>query len=244
MKSFNCFLAALLLCLTLCGCQTERRELPPEITTVPEMKTAGGFSAVTNYVRSARDQSFAYTDKNENTIVCDYSIPALVPDSDDAKAINEEILAAYGEYFSAAQIAVNNNRDPEPDGIRYNAYLNDDIVTIVIVTEAQGHNLSYRVYNYNKATDKRLDNDGLLHYLQRDAESTYEELKNALTEDYTAKYSADNYPDDYYYQLDLTTNDEALRQSQFYLNADAELYAVCTEYISMGNGSYQVLIAA
>ena len=99
------------------------------------------------------------------------------------------------------------------------------------------------MYNYNKTTGKRLDNEKLLSYLQRDSESTYSDLKQALEDDYTSKFKYENFPDDYYYQMELTVGDEAVRQSQLFLNKEAELYAVCTERASVGSGEFQVLIS-
>ena len=64
-----------------------------------------------------------------------------------------------------------------------------------------------------------------------------------MEEDYLAKFKEEKFPDDYYYQLDLTISDEAVRRSQMFLNADAELYAVCVEYAGVGDGEYSVLIS-
>ena len=151
-------------------------------------------------------------------------------------------MSIYSGY-NCAKEAESNNKTPAYDSIDYEAYVNDDIVSIKITAENAGHNLSYSVYNYNKTTGKRLDNEKLLSYLQRDSESTYSDLKQALEDDYTSKFKYENFPDDYYYQMELTVGDEAVRQSQLFLNKEAELYAVCTERASVGSGEFQVLIS-
>ena len=79
--------------------------------------------------------------------------------------------------------------------------------------------------------------------MQCDSESAYAALKKALTEDYMSKFKPEDFPDDYYYQLELTVGDEALREAQLFLNADAALYAVCTEHADVGSGAFEVLVA-
>ena len=243
MKSFKIVCAALLTALMLCACQSPARELPPEITTVPVMQSPSLKKAVESYVATGREQTFTYTDKNDAEIACVYRVPALRDDSDGAKAINAAIAAAYEDLFMQAQVAVNNNREPEPISIRYDAYLNDDIVTLLITSEGQGHLLHCRAFNYNKTTREQLDNEGLLRYVQCDSDSAYAALKKALTEDYMSKFKPEDFPDDYYYQLELTVGDEALREAQLFLNADAALYAVCTEHADVGSGAFEVLVA-
>ena len=125
----------------------------------------------------------------------------------------------------------------------YNAYLNDDVITLLITAEKKGHAITYDVYNFNKTTGKQLDNEGLIKYLGLDTSETYSTLKAALQDDYTSKFKFDDFPDDYYYQLEMTVGDEAITRSKLFLNGDASLYAACTERASVGAGEFEVLIA-
>ncbi len=247
MKTYKYILIAALMCLLFSACHDGDNggsaDAPQEITTVPVTTRAPESSEISSCVRVGREETFSYTDKNKNTVSVIYRIPALTFDTPDAQKINSEISDEYSEAFSAAFEAASAKKSPEYSGINYNAYVNDDIVSLVITEESSGHKLSYRVYNYNKTTGKQLDNEGLLAYMHRDADETYAELKTALEADYLAKFKEENFPDDYYYQLDLTTGDEAIRKSRMFLNADAELYAVCVEYAGVGDGEYSVLIS-
>lgn len=244
MKRFSIWCAAALLCVLLCACHNDRIWLPTslDIPTVPVTTEATEPPEVRASVMVGREQTFSYTDKNKNTVSCLYRVPKLTAQTEDAEAINAKIAHDFDGLFSAAQKAVNNNKDPEPDSINYTASVSDDIVTLLITVEWQGHRLTYAAYNYNKTTGKQLDNAALLNYLQRDYDETFSGLKESLQQDYTAKFREENFADDYYYQLDKTISDEAVQRSQLYLNPDAELYAVCTEYASTGNGAFQVLI--
>lgn len=245
MKNFKLLLILLLLCLILTACNNKGSGISASepVTTVPASTVPANSSAVNDCVAAARVETFTCTDKNKNTVKTTYRIPALKFDTPDALEINGDIQKRYSDAFSEAKEAAGNNKTPAYDSIDYEAYVNDDIVSIKITAENAGHNLSYSVYNYNKTTGKRLDNEKLLSYLQRDSESTYSDLKQALEDDYTSKFKYENFPDDYYYQMELTVGDEAVRQSQLFLNKEAELYAVCTERASVGSGEFQVLIS-
>ena len=244
MKSFKPFFAALLY-LTLCACGAAAKgggDTPPPAVTVPTEIQLNIDSEVAAHVKAGREQSFFCTDKSKNTVSYLYSIPSLTDKTDGARAINADISAKYDGLFTKAQEVTAQNKPPEPENISYRAYINDDIVTLIITGEGQGHNLTYTVYNYNKSTGKQLDNAALLQYLQRDYDKTFDALSKALEADYVAKFKPDKFPDDYYYQLDLTVGAEGVRQSQLFLNSEAELYAVCTEHAGVGSGTFQVLI--
>ena len=224
MKNFKMLLILLLLCFILTACNNKGRggSEPEPVTTVPASTVPQKSSAVNDCVAAAREETFTCTDKNKNTVETTYRIPALKFDTPDALEINGDIQKRYSDAFSEAKEAESNNKTPAYDSIDYEAYVNDDIVSIKITAENAGHNLSYSVYNYNK---------------------TYSDLKQALEDDYTSKFKYENFPDDYYYQMELTVGDEAVMQSQLFLNKEAELYAVCTERASVGSGEFQVLIS-
>ena len=244
MKSYKLLCAVLLLILTLTACgEKKAHDVPPVNTTVPVTTRPKESSKVLDCVGFGREQMFRYTDKNKNEVSVVYRIPKLRFDTPDAQAINEEITQRYTPLYNKAGQTAAEKRMPEPISIDYSAFVNDDIVTLLIKSEEQGHNMDYDVYNYNKKTGKRLDNAGLLRYLQRDYEDTFASLKTALEADYLSKFKEENFPDDYYVRLENTTGDEAIKKSSLFLNGQAELYAACTEYAGVGDGEFQVLIS-
>jgi len=117
------------------------------------------------------------------------------------------------------------------------------VVSLVITREGAGHDLSYDVYNYNKTTGTRMDSAAVLAYLNREYDEIIATLQDALQADYTAKFSEEAFPDSYYDCLYRTLSEEALSKAQFFLNEDAELYAICTEYADVGDGEFQVLLS-
>ena len=245
MKNFKLLLIILPLCFIFAACSgnASSSSAPQPVTTVPATTVPSKASKITDCVTAGREETFTCTDKNKNTGETTYRIPALKFDTPDALEINSDIQKQFSEAFSEAKEAESKNKTPAYGSIDYEAYVNDDIVSIKITAEDSGHSLSYSVFNYNKTKGERLDNEKLLSYLQRDSESAYSDLKQALEDDYTSKFKYENFPDDYYYQMELTVGDEAVRQSQLFLNKEAELYAVCTERASVGSGEFQVLIS-
>ena len=245
MKICKLLLFLLPLCLLLTACNDEKSSSKPvsEIVTVPVTTKPLDTSKAENCVITAREETFTCTDKNKNTVETVYRIPALTFDTPDAVAINSEINKKYEGDFAAAKEASGKNKYTPYDSINYEVFLNDAVISILITSENTGHNLSYSVYNYNKTTGKRLDNKGLLSYLQRDYGQTFAKLKKALEDDYTSKFKYENFPKDYYNQMELTVGDEAVAQSQLYLNGDADLYAVCVEHAGVGSGEFSVLIS-
>lgn len=248
MKIFKPLLLLLPLCLLLGACSADESSSEPSVpeTTAVALTTNANDkdqSKVHDCVTAAREEKFTCTDKNKNTVETVYRIPALCFNTPDALAINKEIEDKFNEDFSAAKAASSKNKYTAFDSIDYTANLNDDILSIIIIAENSKHNLSYSVYNYNKATGKRLDNKGLLEYLQRDYDQTMAQLKERLEDDYTSKFKYENFPKDYYYQMELSVGDEAIAQSQLFLNEEADLYAVCIEHASVGEGEFSVLIS-
>lgn len=196
-----------------------------------------------SHISAGREETFTYTDKSGAQHSVTYQLPRLNFNTKAAQTINQQIEERYSADFEAAAAQQEKNAAPELAGISYQANINDDIITLVIQREEQTHAITYGVYNYNASTGEQLDNSGLLAYLQRDEEQTYSDLKKALESDYYAKYQYEDFPSDYYYQLERTIGDEALHSCTFFLNSQGELYAVCTEYISVGAGQFEVLIS-
>ncbi len=242
MKSFKLCLAALLLCLSLCACQggadsAAETTAATEPATEAETEPPAGAPVVVG-----KEETFSYTDKQNGAQNATYKLPSLQFSTPDAQRINREIEEQYAAVFETAAQEQSSQAALSVTSLDYDANVNDDVASVVIKTETQAHTVSYTVYNFNIATGNQLYNAGLLSYLQLDYDQTFASLKEALEDDYYSKFKVENFPDDYYYQLDRTTNSDALQQSQLFLNSDGILYAVCTEYAGVGAGEFQVLL--
>ena len=137
MKNFKMLLILLLLCFILTACNNKGRggSEPEPVTTVPASTVPQKSSAVNDCVAAAREETFTCTDKNKNTVETTYRIPALKFDTPDALEINGDIQKRYSDAFSEAKEAESNNKTPAYDSIDYEAYVNDDIVSIKITAD-------------------------------------------------------------------------------------------------------------
>ena len=244
MKFYKIIPLLLGLALVLGACQSavqQEQETTAAATAAPV--TVPDDPDPNSHISAGRGETFTYTDKSGAEHSVTYQLPQLNFNTKAAQTINRQIEERYAADFAAAAEQQDKNAAPELAGISYQANTNDDVITLVIQREEQSHAITYGVYNYNAATGEQLDNDGLLAYLQRDSAQTYSDLKKALESDYLAKYQYEDFPEDYYYQLERTTGDEALQNCTFFLNSQGELYAVCTEYVSVGAGQFEVLVS-
>lgn len=225
------------MCVLLTACQSSTQSASSAQDTAAPTETAEPTTDPVpgEYVITGQEKTVTDNDGKNETV---FRVPKLNLDTDGAKAINSAITERYGAEIEAAGQGKSGY-----SSINYSAYLNDDIITLLITAEKKGHAITYGVYNYNKATGKQLDNSGLLEYMGLSEPDIYAELKEALQDDYTSKFKYDDFPDDYYYQLEMTVGDDAIAESQLFLNSDAELYAACTERASVGAGEFEVLIA-
>ena len=244
MKSYKIIGCAALLCLSLCAC---RNSTPADSVSEPPALTVPTTTApvdpkAAEAVKTGREETFTYTDKSGGSHSTVYRIPALNDDTADARQLNAIISATYNDAFEAAEQAQKKQSAPALTSLTYDANVNDDIVSLVIKSEDRSHTVTYNVYNYDRGTGKNLDNESLLTYLQLDYEQTFQDLKASLEDDYYAKFKYESFPDDYYYQLENTVNDTAVKGSRLFLNENGELFAVCTEYASVGKGEFQVLL--
>ena len=245
------WIAAGLIGTLLCACSDGESESGmAETTNHAQIITASVTEEVNptalsadNYVVTAKEKTYQYTDDFGTSHSATYQIPALNFTSSEAAAVNAEIQESYAEEFAKADKAEQEKTALPCDMIDYEYYINDKLISIVIKHQNSAHITDYKVYNYNAENDTKLDNDGLLAYLNRDVKQTYSDLKNVLQNDYTSKYKYDHFPNDYYVQLEKTIGDEGLKNSQLYLNKNAKLCAICTEYASVGQKVMQVMIS-
>ena len=193
-------------------------------------------------VTEGRKELFTFTDSAKNTYTATYRLPALNYQTEDALAINREIEALYDDAFKTAAKEQSEQKPLSVGGIDFESNINGSVISLVIKSEDAVHTLSYSVFNYDRSEGRRLDNSGLLAFLQLDEDATYDRLTAALEEDYFGKFKYESFPDDYYYRLDQSAGASAIRESKLFLNENGELYALCTEYASVGKGTFQVLI--
>ena len=119
-------------------------------------------------------------DKNGKYSV-EAKIPAFKEESKVLKQVNKEIYNLFGKEI--LKIA-NNSKDFTIFNLKYVAYVNDNIVSLVILcTYKNGSNAQRRIiqtYNYNIDEDKLLSIDDIIQYKKLDKEKVQERINTEI----------------------------------------------------------------
>lgn len=130
----------------------------------------------------------------------DYSIPQIVDDTEDAKAINDSIASLFEDMHNTMQraskegeITVEEFEDTEWFQTNYDCYWNESIASIVIYSTGYfDSETEYNVYNYDFATGKQVSNEELFALKDTNSDKFVEDLRRA------AVYSLDREMQDFF----------------------------------------------
>lgn len=121
--------------------------------------------------RYAKEDTLEITSEGSEpyNIEISYNIPSLRDSSEAADAINKEIQEKSMASIELAEAILDGSaeevREPDYVGINYEAYLNGDIVSIIIELKSGYIDWTdYIVYNYNISTHEAVNNDEILEY--------------------------------------------------------------------------------
>lgn len=152
--------------------------------------------------------------KKENSYDIEVNIPFLNINNEITKNINEEINSIF--YSKVNSILSQNNETETIYNVKYKAYINDNILSLVIKsTLKEGNNaqrLIIKTYNYNLSSNQLLDINQVLDYRKLDKNKVQSKIKDTIE---TAAKTASAYqelgyskylrnPDDDMYLLENT----------------------------------------
>ena len=211
--------------------ETQAAEGEATVEQVTEVKESTGTAG--DYVAVAREEYYDDINMNHPTR---FRIPKITIDSDDARSANDEIVEIYTELMDAA---ANNDHSASCDYLDFDAYLNGDILSVVITSKYNSTNYyKYSVYNFDTSTGKALNNRALCKKLGTTWDDVEETFRSKLKEEYCSKYP--NFKDTEFMYSTLSSNN--LEASQLYLGSFKTLMADCTVYIGAGAGTYSRII--
>ena len=192
MKRYMYLLTALLLlAVTLCGCKKEENlnefefeyvdegpatnasENKPEDTMADAQATTDNVTigSLDSYIGSQYQKTetlpfgFEIDEQYETEVSLD--VPEIKDNSDAAKEINSEIYAMAKDSIEQVEAIINGTATEiyEPPYVRisYEAYLNDEILSIIVKYETSYSDWTdYGVYNYNVVTKEKAENEAIL----------------------------------------------------------------------------------
>jgi len=108
--------------------------------------------------------NFVSASFSDTTDVYSYSIPKIDINSDDAKAINKEILDGYKPEIDEEIANFKQGLSVYMYSVQYDSFVNGNILSLVISCEFPDDCIDYQVYNVDVSTGKCISNTQLLQY--------------------------------------------------------------------------------
>ena len=275
-------LAALIITVALTGCgkkkdvnefefkYVEDDSSTPVSTESKPQAVAGG--TIDAYVSSryAKEEKLEITSEGSEpySIEVSYNIPKLNDNSEAADAINKEIQEKSMASIELAEAILDGSaeevREPDYVGINYEAYLNGDIVSIIIELKSGYIDWTdYNVYNYNISTHEAVNNDEILEYagVSKDefisnAKKTFGKISldcmdgfltadEANADDSEAEVEENNDNGQYgiiadliYAYSDTVNAKNITKDMPMYLDDEGKICAVCLVSVPAGAGHY------
>ena len=170
----------------------------------------------------------------------DIIIPKINIDSKDVDSINEEI-----DTYCKSII----EKDYDYYKVRYDAYLNDSLLSLNLITDYPDDSFFYQTYNIDISTGKRVDNLDLIKSKNYTSESFLEDLKVAVENEVEERYGkmkddfmgSENEPQSYLYILSHTLNDCSI-DLPMYVDKDGVINVIIGVYAPAGAEKYSRII--
>ena len=184
-----------------------------------------------DYVKTAKEaaQSFG----NGSTTV--FRLPEILLDSADASSANSEIMSRFGddckEYDDYSPVI----------SLDYEAYLNDTVLSVMIVGKFDGGNSYGLCYSFDVTTGSRLNNETLCSLTGRDYNNALDTFRTNLTSYYDEKYATMPGNDE---MREKTLSDDNINSGAMYLGSTGKLVVMADIYAAVGGGHWVDTISA
>ncbi len=133
--------------------QQERLDTYQQILTDPEVQEEQ---------REAVSNIMVQDSVNTNIEGSTYTIPAILIASEDAMAINKEILETYNRKMEEEEFRQNNGEELIIKDISYESYYNTAAYSLVIIEEHYDGSIEYTAYNVSARSGRKLSNGELI----------------------------------------------------------------------------------
>lgn len=219
--------------------QTETKtEAKTEPQTQPQTQKTG---SADDYIGIYNSTNLDYTDGVGNRYTASYTVPELKLQSSDAAEINSEIQRSCMKLVDESVESSNNGTSLICLGIEYDAWMNNNDLTLLITMDNDWGLISYLVYTVDVVTGEELDNDDIAEMMNIDDDELEEQIQDTMLDYYVNQYSG-NSSDFYYQQLEKTISEDNVDEAEAYINKDGEIYIHCNIFSIAGAEEYEHLI--
>lgn len=246
MKRFISLVLVLLLTVTLfVGCSDDdsdsntsknktshKTQKPQDIETPPEAQE------IEDVVEIYKEGSYHNAVSNQT---CNYAMPLLTIESDDAEAFNKKMKDIYDSSLVDFENYANfefgtGERYEGVNSIEYVVNLNDSILSLVVISHSTFMDEFYCI-NIILETGEEVTDDMLLQELSLDAEEIRINTKLAIKDYYEYTYGFEfTYSESNKDMLNKTLADKNIMGTRFYLGENKALYGIFDVYAAVQSG--------
>lgn len=134
-----------------------------------------------------KDLVYTYYTKNESEEI-NVNIPKININGSNVDKINDEIDEIF--YKKMENIIKDNNSTKSIYSVKYNAYINDNILSLIIISDLQEGTNSKReivkTYNYNISSNQLMDLNQIINFRKLNNSYVQEKINNTIR-DYAKK---------------------------------------------------------
>ena len=191
------------------------------------------------YITVYREDKGEYKDSVGNSYWYSYVIPMFDLDSVNVGMLNDEIITKLEPIVDESLLSIEDGFSISILSIGYEAYLNGDIVSLIVSIDYDTDYVAKWVWNLDVSTKQGVDGDYLFSLTDMGADGT---KLSDVTAASVGKYYEDNYPDrttkPWLEPFNMTMDKENLAQTQYYFDAKGQLTGIVKIHTPAGAGFY------
>ena len=211
----------------------------PSETPAPSPAESEEPNGAEKYISVYREDKGEYKDSVGNSYWYSYVIPMFDLDSVNVGMLNDEIITKLEPIVDESLLSIEDGFSISILSIGYEAYLNGDIVSLIVSIDYDTDYVAKWVWNLDVSTKQGVDGGDLFSLTDMGADGT---KLSDVTAASVGKYYEENYPDrttkPWLEPFNMTMDKENLAQTQYYFDANGQLTGIVKIHTPAGAGFY------
>lgn len=191
------------------------------------------------YISVYREDKGEYKDSVGNSYWYSYVIPMFDLDGVNVSMLNDEIITKLEPIVDESLLSIKDGFSISILSIGYEAYLNGDIVSLIVSIDCDTDYVTKWVWNLDVSTKEGVDGDYLFSLTDMGADGT---KLSDVTAASVGKFYDENYPDrtakPWLESFNMTMDKENLAKTQYYFDAEGQLTGIVKMHVPAGAGCY------
>ena len=160
-------------------------------------------------------------------------------DGVNVSMLNDEIITKLEPIVDESLLSIRDGFSISILSIGYEAYLNSDIVSLIVSIDCDTDYVTKWVWNLDVSTKEGVDGDYLFSLTDMGADGT---KLSDVTAASVGKFYDENYPDrmakPWLESFNMTMEKENLAKTQYYFDAEGQLTGIVKMHVPAGAGCY------